>query len=202
MSKINLSELKLINELEDIGFRIMDSQVTYTYKLANFKTNCGNIFKNPVTVRSFIPEDLESVVAILEESFKNYGHYFADERLGKKECLDIYTDWGRRSCLDSSVADIVFVAEDQNRVAGMLSFKKYRKDDKVYAAGGLGAVSSFFRGRDVFKQIAVKGLEWGMENKFDWVEHNVLTTNFPVNGAFSSLGFKVSNSFITMHCWL
>jgi len=202
ISKINSNNLKTINLLEDYGFRIKDNQVTYTYLLKNFNQNLASVFDTKTIIRKFNSSDMHEIRTMLGETFNNYGHYFADEMLEKSKSLEVYIDWGTRSCLDNDVADVVFVAQVGNELTGFLSFKKFRNEQKTYAAGGLGAVYSKFRGRNIFKMLAVKGLLWGIEENLDWVEHNVLTNNFPVNRAFSSTGFYISNSFITMHCWL
>ena len=202
LSKINIDNLGLINELENLGFRIKDSQVTYSFDLGKTEFDHKKHFGNNVEVREFRMQDLDYIIPIIEESFNGYGHYFADERLDKKKCLDIYKDWGKRSCTDKSVADIVFVATHEGKTIGLLSFKRFGLNDRLYAAGGLGAVVKNYRGMNVFKNLIISGLQWGLENNLDWEEHNVLTTNYAVNSSFSSVGFKIKNSFVTMHGWL
>lgn len=202
ISKIDTSNLTLINHLENIGFRLKDSQVTYSYDLNHFDESLKNIFDSQTTLRLCREEDVEQVKNIMAQSFNGYGHYFANERLDKEKCLEIYKDWGVRSCLDKNIADVVFVAEQNNEVAGILSFKKFITEKETYAAGGIGAVNPNYRGKNIFKMLAVHGLVWGKENGLDREEHNVLTTNYSVNSSFSSVGFKVKNSFVTMHCWL
>ncbi len=201
LSRISFEHLELINQLENYGFVIKDSQVTYSFDLKkqtipNLETN------NDLIIREFEGDDLEAVVSLLGESFEGYGHYFADSRLDVQKCREIYKDWGRRSCLDPKTADIVYVASYHDEIAGMLSFKKYAVNGEVYAAGGLGAVSSKFRSRKVFRQLAIQGLRWGKENRLDREEHNVLINNYPVNRSFTSLGFKIVNAYVTLHGWL
>jgi hypothetical protein len=202
ISKINSSEINLINRIESLGFKIKDSQVRYSYLLKNINESLFPANNSKVTIRKFQKKDWPDIKMILKESFNNYGHYFADENLDKKKCMDVYIDWGKRSCEDKNVADKVFVALYDKEIAGILTFKKNFQGQTKYAGGGLGAINSKFRGKEIFKMLAVKGLLWGMEEKLDWVEHNVLTTNYSVNVVFSSLGFKINNSFMTMHCWL
>ncbi len=200
ISKVPLQQIVLINKLEDLGFRIKDSQVTYRFNLR--KQQIPMLENEQCIIRAFDHSDISSLKQMLYESFEGYGHYFANDRLDKKACTEIYVDWGIRSCLEISVADKVFVAECDGQTAGMLSFKKMRNEEGAFAAGGIGAVSAKFRGRDVFKQLAVAGMQWGGSENLEWEEHNVLTNNYAVNSSFSSLGFKVKNAFLTLHCWL
>ena len=202
ISKIDSSKLNLINRLEDLGFRIKDNQVTYKYDLKKFDDMTLNHLNESFNIREYQKGDEHSIVKIAEEAFNDYGHYFANDRLNKTACLEVYKNWAIRSCQDVEVADVIFVALKNNEIAGFLSFKKYCENNLAYAAGGLGAVSKKHRGQNVFKMLTVKGLIWGLENNFEWEEHNVLTTNYSVNSTFSSLGFKIRKSFNTLHCWL
>jgi len=203
LSKIEADKIELMNKLEDFGFRIKDGQVTYKYDMSRFDKNLLEYISDPsVILRSHEKKDIDQIVKLTKNSFYNYGHYAADDKLDKNKCRDIYTDWAYRSCTDPKVADKVFVAEIEGVVAGYLAFKNFGTGEDIYTAGVLGAVSDKFRGKDIFRKITVKALEWGLEKKFKWEEHNVLINNYPVNRSFSRLGFVVFKSFYTLHCWL
>lgn len=202
ISKVDASDISLINFLESEGFRLKDTQVTYAYYPGKSPLPVLPDTDNDVLIRRFIPEDMPGIDLLLRHSFEEYGHYFADKNLNREKCMEIYPDWGRRSCTDPQLADLVLVAQAGSKIAGMLSFKKYDLQGKKYAAGGLGAVDASFRGKNIFKGLALGGLEWSVAENLHWVEHNVLTTNFPVNRVFSSLGFRIIHSFVTMHAWL
>ncbi len=201
ISKINANNLELINKLESLGFQIKDIQATYKLELKNFIIN-ENLKKNNITIRDAQIDDIDQLEEIAIESFRNYGHYYADKRLDPKKSNEIYSDWIQRSMKEDGVADKIILAEINNEIAGFLSFKLYNKGDYKYAAGGLGAVSRNFRNKKIFRLVSLAGLLWGKEIKLDWEEHNVLITNTPVIRAFSSLGFTISDSFVTMHHWI
>lgn len=151
-----------------------------------------------VILREHHPDDIEQIVKINRRLIFNYGHYSADQKLDKQICLDIYKDWAYRSCTDKNVADKVFVAQVENKIAGYLSFRVFKENDKFYAAGVWEQFLKF-RGKDIFRKITIKALQWGIENHFAWEEHNVLINNYPVNRSFSKLGFVVFKSFYTLH---
>jgi predicted acetyltransferase len=201
ISRVKSNETRLINNLEDIGFRVKDSQVTYRYDLSKINTEIFN-FKSELAIRAYNEKDLSQMVCIAEESFQGYGHYFADDRLNKNVCLEIYKDWIWKSCTDRKIADKIFVAETNGEIMGFLSFKINKDNNKEeYAVGGIGAVSRRFRNKGVFPAIVKKGLIWGKETGLIWEEHNVITSNFPVNCVFSKIGFRIVESYLTLHCW-
>jgi hypothetical protein len=200
-TQVDSHEINRINLLEDLGFRLKDTQVIYRYDIRQLdfsEEECPS----GVVIREAASDDVSELVSIGEEAFSGYGHYFADKRLDRKQCIEVYKDWTRRSCEERAVADKVFVAEVNNSIAGYLTFKIHSHGEIRYAAGGLGAVSRKFRNKNIFPTLAKKGLLWGAEIGLEWEQHNALTTNYPVNRSFSKIGFKVSGSFCTLHCWL
>lgn len=197
ISKVNANNIKLINELEQHGFEIKDIQVTYKFTLPNHSPFTPAV---NAKIRNAELSDRNVLFDIAKKSFKDYGHYSADKRLDSEKCNEIYSDWIVRS-FDKQVADNILIAEIDGRVAGFLSHKIYQSDNK-YAAGGIGAVDPDYRNKNVFQEITIAGINWARENNCEWVEHNVLITNYPVNRSFSGLGFKISNSFVTFHKWL
>lgn len=201
LSRIDGKNIALVNKLEKLGFLVKDNQLTYRYDLDGSLPSIPEE-KFKYSTREVLEKDIPHLVKFTEESFSGYGHYFADERLDRKKCIEIYKDWTYRSCTDKKVADKVFVAESKNEAIGFLSFKIFDKDGHKYAAGGLGSVAKEFRNKSIFRAITIHGLKWGKETGLEWEEHNVLTSNYSVNRSFSRLGFGITASYITLHGWL
>lgn len=200
ISRVNCENLELINQLEYLHFKTMDFQIVYKYDLLNLSFG-GNIANPDFTIREATISDKKDLIQIAAKSFNHYGHYFRDKKLDPSKCLEIYMDWVKRSIDDKNVADVVFLAETKKKIAGFLSFKVI-KGESLYSAGVQGAVAKEFRDQRVFRSLAQYGLLWGSNQKLEWVEHNVLLTNYPVNRSFISIGFIPYKSFITMHNWL
>lgn len=202
LARIDFKSLHLINELEKNGFTIKDAQTTLYYDLKN-KVHADLPEKfSQFEIREFKSSDTETFVELAKQCFDGYGHYFADERLNHKDCLDTYGDWAYNTCTNPDVADKIFVADLNGEVIGYLSFKVHEKDGKKYAAGGMGAVNPKYRSLSVFRDITIAGLEWGIDIGLDWEEHNVLPDNFPVNKSFIKLGFKPKSFVVTLHGWI
>lgn len=202
ISKVDSSNISLINQLEDLGFRLKDTQITYRYLLDKDPPKIDQKGIPGLEIDSFRMTYLDSIKEIASMSFENYGHYAVDKKLANHNIGEIYSDWAERSCLESHIADKVFVAKIEDEVVGFVCIKILESDEAKYAEGTLGAVSPNFRGQGIIKLLINATMKWSFDMGLEWVEHNVITTNYAINSAFSPLGFKVYKSHHTFHCWL
>tara|TARA_R110002072_G_scaffold13058_2_gene55300 strand:- start:347 stop:1063 length:717 start_codon:yes stop_codon:yes gene_type:complete len=195
ISRLNINELKLINELEREGFELKDVQLTQGFQLENYEPIA---IKNQFAeIRDFQASDLPEIEKIAATAFATYGHYFADEKL-KQHTPEIYKDWARNSCLNKQLVDIIIVATIGEQPVGFLSLKI---NDNV-AIGGMGAVAIKHQNKGLFKSINLKAMNWAKEMACKSIEHNVLANNLPVNAAYSKLGFQIQKSEVTLHGWI
>lgn len=202
ISRIDLNDTHYFQILQDSGFKVMDVQLTYSFKKSDSHMNLKSITNTNLLIRKFRDSDLLILKNIAKNSFNNYGHYSVDPKIDKVKAGEIYIDWIERSCLDYNVADLVYVAEFNKIPVGFLAFKIFNKPDSRYVAGVIGAVDTTYRNMNIFKQLINAGNLWAFNNNADLVEHNVLANNLPVNNSFISSGFRVSKSFVTLHKWL
>lgn len=195
--RLNLSNIALINQFEEIGFKYKDTQLVFNYDL---KKPFSESQLNGFSIRKFEVKHLDSLIEMTRKSFINYGHYFADGNLDKSKCLDIYVDWITRCCKDKSVADDVIVAEKNGKAIGYLAVKKFNEKSK-YIAGVIGAVDPDHRKMGVFREINSECLRYALEAGATRFENNVLVSNLPVIKSYINLDFYVLRSEITMHYW-
>jgi hypothetical protein len=200
ITRINSENLEEVHALEDIGFRIMDIQYIWRHSIEQSIND--QYLNTDVTIRPAITDDIPAFRAIAADAFDLYGHYFADKRLDKDRCREIYPDWAASVITDKTMADHTLAAVHNDKIAGFLSIKIVEKDGKKYSAGVIGAVSENCRGQNIFASLAIEGLRWGQENENSWQEHYTLAINYPVNRVFSKVGFRQVGSFITLHGWL
>jgi hypothetical protein len=205
IARIDYSRLDLINKLEKIGFTTKDVQCT----LRNtFKDRFGSYVFNKIErqdgyiIREFEQSDTEQIVHIARKSFLNYGHYAMNDRLDTKDSLEAYVDWSYNCCVNRDVATKIFVAEKDNEVAAYIAYKKMFDGNNAYAAGVIGAVSPNHRRQRLFPDLDIAALEWGIQEGFDWEEHNVLVDNVPVMKTHISVGFKPHSFMMTLHGWV
>jgi predicted acetyltransferase len=198
IARIDFTNINVINQLERIGFIYKDAQITFNF---NLKNNLPEINHNQFSLVPFNVKQIPELIAITKRSFINYGHYFADERLDKNKCSEIYIDWIKRCCETNETADEIIVAEKDNIVIGYLAIKKHYTNNEKYIAGVIGAVSPEHRNMGVFRAINIESLHLASKMGIDRVENNVLVTNFPVMKTYTSLGYNILRSEITMHYW-
>jgi RimJ/RimL family protein N-acetyltransferase len=201
ITRIESSNFHMINYLETKGFLLKDFQLTYNYNIKReFSANSTN--NQEYILKDVDENDIEEIAGIAKKAFCNYGHYFADERLDKNKCMQIYEDWAKRSCTSKEVADKVIIAKNKNRVLGFLSFKIYNDSNGKYAAGGLGAVLPEYQNLGIFKTINIEGINWGNTISLNRIEHKVLAYNYPVIKVYEKLGFNILKSELTFHYWI
>lgn len=201
IARTNIHDIETINTLEKTGFEYKDTQLKYYLPLRDKeeeKMNPNKTYK----VRRATKKDVDELAAISEEAFDNHGHYFADTRLDRTKCINIYMDWTKRCCLDKSFADVVFAAENENEIMGFLSYKIFHDKDGRFARTRLGAVRKKYRGKGIYSEILKCGKNWGIQLGLEREEHYVLATNTPIINLFIRLGLKFFGGFITFHYWL
>jgi|TARA_R110000796_G_scaffold59710_1_gene137834 ribosomal protein S18 acetylase RimI-like enzyme len=203
ITRINLNNLDLINNLEGIGFKLCDVQSILYYP---FKSHDKSILpkqNESYTIREFNKTDIDAIVDITAKSFNGYGgHYFNDNRLNQKDSLDAYLDWVYNSCINKKIADQIFVSEKDGEIAGYISVKTFTRNSQKLADGVLGAVNPKHRGKGVFQDLAIRLIEWSILNGCDGVENNVLINNYPVIKTYTNLGYKPNKSTVTLHGWV
>lgn len=198
IARIDMRNMKLINQLENLGFTYKDAQVTFSFDLK--KALPVNTYKE-FALTSYNRRHLSQIIEMTKNSFKGYGHYFADDKLDKDSCLEIYVDWIKRCCENKDVADNIVVAEKSNSAIGYLALKSKEKRNEQYLAGVIGAVAPEYRKMGVFQAINVESLYLAKKLNLNSVENNVLMTNYPVMKTYTSLAYRIIRSEITMHYW-
>ena len=203
ISRVKCNDINLINKLEDLNFRIKDTQLTFLHDMKNMEEYFSEINnKNDIVIELATVDDVEAVGKIASQSFQGYGHYAANKGLNKKKINEIYVDWAQKSCIDKKVADYMFVAKIKNRIGGFLSLKIVNDDEFIYGVQHLGAVDKEFRNMDIFRLLIKKCLIIGKEKNHNWQQTYLLSTNIPVIRSYLKIGFKISDSNHTMHCWI
>lgn len=200
ISRVLTSDIKLINKMEEVGFRLKDVQVTYSILVGDERT--PEIPSSLCSYRGFKKKDTEDIVRIAADSFEEYGHYSNNERTASIGVSLIYKDWARRSCIGNDLVDHIVVAEIEGVVVGFLSLKIKNSNRLKYAVGVMGAVSREYRKDGIFQGINIASLRWAKAELIERIENNVLVTNFPVNKTYVSLGFNIIRSETTFHCLL
>jgi len=198
IARVDFRNIKLINQLEKIGFLFKDAQVTFSFDLQN---KLPDQVHNDFNLTAYNDRHFSKIIEMTKSSFKDYGHYFADDKLDKEKCLEVYVDWIKRCCENKEVADTIVVAEKEKNAIGYLALKTYNADKDRYVAGVIGAVDPQYRKMGIFQAINIESLYLSKKLGLNRVENNVLITNYPVMKTYTNLSYKIIKSEITLHYW-
>lgn len=196
IARCETNNLKIVQGLEDEGFKLMDTLIYYRFNLITRDIKQQN---PPYLVRKASSKaDADQVARVAEKAFKNYfGHYHADSRLDQKSCDAVYADWAYRSCLDRSVADSVFVSETDGSIDGFATFKIHSEEVEGVLFGIVPEAQH--RGR---LQVLIKnGLQWCKEKNISSMITSTQIQNYAVQKVWVRMGFEPYSSFYTFHKW-
>ena len=182
-----------VRALEDDGFRLMDTRLTFEADLRH-----RAVTPRESTIRPLRAGEESALEAIARDAFAGYpGHFHADPRLDRKACDEVYVSWARR-CRDRSVADEVLVAPVEGRLAG---FAALRLADPARGELVLGAVLSAFRGRGLYSEMTLAGMEWARARRAQHFTAVTHLTNLPAQRSWIHAGMLPVASSHTFHRW-
>jgi GNAT superfamily N-acetyltransferase len=147
-------------------------------------------------------QDTEALCQIASVVFEGFGHYFANPRLDRDRCREIYVDWTRRTLSDTEFADKAFVYRDQGKPVALFCAKMVGAGEGRYVRGGMGFVAPPFQREGVFKRLVSAAVCWAGEEGVGLDKNLVHSTNYPVNAVFTRIGFKLTSHWMTFHRWL
>jgi len=190
------SELVNAQEMETMGFLLMDTLVYYSFDLGK-RTIPDDAPR--AHVRKFVPGDEAEVERVAAEAFQGYfGHYHADPRLERGKCDKGYVSWAVRSCTSKQVATEVLVSERDNRIVG---FATLRLNTPEEGEGVLFAVAPEAQGMGIYRSFVVDGMRWCKEQGVKRMVVSTQLTNVAVQKVWCRVGFEPAHSYYTFHKW-
>lgn len=188
--------IRFVQQLEDLGFRLMDTLVYYRRDLA--RTPLPDP-QDAALIRFVQPSEEIVVREIAAQSFQGYfGHYHADPRLDPAACDAAYISWAERSCVDRSVADDVLVAEMDGQLVG---FATLRKNSPEQGEGVLFGVAPSAQGKGIYRSFIVHGMQWCVANGMKEMVVSTQITNLAVQKVWVRVGFEPARFYYTFHKW-
>lgn len=190
------SEHRTAQAMERNGFSLMDTLVYYARDLGKMPIPSDN---GKVSVRPVRPGEEEAVKRIAADSFRGYfGHYHADDRLGRKECDEVYTSWAVRSCISRDVADEVLVADLEGDIVG---FATLRLNSPEEGEGVLFGVSPSAQGHGIYRSFMIHGMDWCVSKATRRMVVSTQITNIAVQKVWVRVGLEPSHAWYTFHKW-
>lgn len=169
---------QLLNFLLSKGFFYIHTLLTFS-QTNSFGKN-EDIYKNGLKIRKAIPADAESIERLAEKSF-NYSRFHLDPFLDDSKANKLLKTSARNSVLNA-FADVVFIAEMEEKTVGYYSGKK-RFDKELNKTIGnviISAVDAEYRGLGIFSKLDNHILNWFSENT-DFAEMGTYLINYPVH---------------------
>ncbi len=193
--RIPTDRLRLVQDLEAVGFQLMDCLVYYEAEIVSVVAPEPRGF----TLREIADGDTEQVCEVAGVCFSEYfSHYHADRRFDRVKIAEGFIDWARRSCIDRTVAATVFLAVADGRIAG---FATMRRNSEAEGEGVLFGVHPDFAGLGIYGALIERGKQWCQDNGMDRMIVSTQLDNLRVQRSWCNRGFRMFQSFFTFHKW-
>ena len=201
------SETKVIHALEGNGFLLMDTlvDVFYVNNEHSRSDSCAISMPDGLCIRNARVDDENGLRDLAKEAFYNhFGRFHADSNIAQSTATSVYQEW-----ISSSIhgwADLIFVAEDTNtkHLAGFSAWKTPSSDELSHGINlghySIGAVSSAFAGRGLFKHLTQTGMH--ALKDCSAIEGPTHINNIRVLRGYTSLGWKIADSRHAFHAWI
>jgi hypothetical protein len=197
--KADTDDYLLIRELSNMNFYIADCLITYINEINMKLPEIPSLFN----IREYQREDKERIIEISREAYVNYiGRFNIDPHIPGDKGLEFYIEW-TKNCCDSIEADIMLVAEKEEKVVGFICHK-FNKilnglSDKIrYGGHGLSAASK--EGRGAYVSLVAALVKYSVET-LTTVDYDTQINNFDAIRIWNKLGLSYARSKYTFHKW-
>lgn len=180
--RVDANKFSLIQALEEKGFKLVDG-------LISFKSDLNGIsYSIDSHIREAKNDDLEDLKRLASSVFY-LNRVYNDEFLDKKKADKLYAKWIENSILKKA-ADKILLWEENNKILGFITIQK---NGHLPLLG----VTEEARGKGIAKALVKAALktikEWGGKES----EIETQMANIPALRAYSSCGFKITDSHLT-----
>lgn len=199
--RCSTSDLAVAQEMERLGFMLMDTLVYYSRYLDNISGERIPSSPKPgqIHVRTILPGEAEAVKRVAQRAFRDYfGHYHADARLDPVKCDETYADWALQSCRSKEVADEVLVAIQDSIIKGFLTLQLRGAD---IGEGILFGVEPETQGQGIGRLLIINAMQWFLSKGIKQMQISTQIINLASQMVWTGLGFRLSHSFYTFHKW-
>jgi L-amino acid N-acyltransferase YncA len=200
-ARVDIADMQAVAVLEDMGFRLMDSLVTYfTHPRRDPPTPVREVGR----VRPMTAADVDAVLAITREAYQGFrGRFHLDPHLPAARSDEIYLEWARQCCA-GRMADRVVVADDgAGGIHGWASTRRVEPASTVGGvalwAGSLGACRRAQPGAyaGLIRSLAMENFAAGEVTETQTQNHNIATVRI-----YGAVGARYVRGDYTFHAWL
>ena len=196
IARVPAAATAVVQALEDAGFRLMDTLVTYERSLGG----AMGVAPADPRVRAARPGDEAAVASVAGAAFRGYaGHYYADARLDRRAADAAYVDWAGRCLRERAAADQVLVAEADGTVCAFGAFRLASAEvcDLVLYAVAPGA-----QREGLGRALTSAGLRWAAARGCGRFRSSTQLTNLASQTLWTRLQMSPVAAQHTLHLWL
>jgi len=190
MVRVPSIKIDIIQALEEYGFIMVDGYLEYNFQIGWDKRL---ILSDTYRTRAAVEEDLNELIDISGSAFQS-DRYHCDPFLSKDVADNVYKAWIKNSVegkYDTSV-DVV----DRDAVIG--GFSTCRLCENKRGVIGITAVRKEMSGLGIGRELVKANLRYFYEKGIDSVSVGTQLSNISAMRLYSSVGFKVSKTYITL----
>jgi len=193
--RVSTNHIARTQEFEVDGFRIMDTLVYYHLDLTSLID--PPTADAEIAIRHAQKSDANSVAELAGKAFAGYfGHYHADRRLSREEADAVYVDWAKSSVLLADPIRPVLVAISEGSLSGFLTANV--KEGEI----ALNAVHPDWQRRGIYSALLEHTLKIFQASGCLGAIISTQINNVPVQRVWAKRGFRLQESFYTLHKWL
>lgn len=195
ISRISTDNIRFAQELERLGFQIMDTVTRYRLNLSNATVPMTRI----VTIRPCLVSEAELLASMARSIYVNHmGHFHNDPKINRSKCNEVYAAMIRNSCIQQGYADLVLVAETEGQIVG---FHSHRVEEEDGLAGIVSGVIPKAQGKGVGRDLILASIDWAKAQGLKWIEEYPHINNYRMHNLMTNLQFRMQSSSYTFHKW-
>jgi len=197
-TRVPVDDIRWIQNLEEDGFRLMDTLVYYGRKLNDIDSS--KIPTPSMNVCLASKKDANNVAELARNAFKNYmGHFHADPQLDNSAADAAYVDWAAKSVESATNDSPVIVAKKDGRIVGFLTAKLH---DTSLCEVILNGVHPDAQQQGVYPMMFSFIMDYFKNKNADRIIVSTQINNYAVQKAWSRLGLTHNTSYYTLHKWV
>ncbi|MCI0645231.1 MAG: GNAT family N-acetyltransferase [Chloroflexi bacterium] len=182
---------------EDNGFRLVDIRQTLQWRPWPHLPEHRVKPTRTIEIRPSRVEDIPSLEAMARTIYSGT-RFYSDPCFSKELCDALYATWIKRSC--EGYANIVFVAEVENALAGYVSC--HLPDGSSQGQIGLVGIGPQVQGRGIGQILVEQALHWFTEQGVETVDVVTQGRNVAAQRLYQRCGFVSSSVQLWYHKWI
>lgn len=180
--------------LKTYGGKLVDEKITFVIDFSDKNSGDFTVSKN---VEPYVDSMSLAALENLAIQSGEYSRFAVDPNIPRKQFIDMYKTWIWKS-LRKELADEVFVLQDTDRIAGMVTLGEKNKRGDI----GLIAVDSASRNKNFGQTLVRAAQNWFMVNNYQFGQVVTQGQNTAACNLYKKCGYTVEKTEYSYHFWL